>query len=155
MKTLILVRHAHRDKPNGGADDNGLSTKGQAQAEALKKFFLKKYPRTLPLLVSSPKQRCVETLMPLAQKLDLEVEIMKQLGEGDSLKTKIHKFFEWWQKEAPTLVVACSHGDWIPEFIELTAGARLVCSKASWCELGESVTKPKIITLIQDVSEYL
>jgi 8-oxo-(d)GTP phosphatase len=155
MKTLILVRHAHRDKLEGKEQDNGLSQKGQAQALAIERLYRKLYPATEPLLASSPKQRCVETLMPLAEKLDLDLEIMKLLSEGDSLKKKTQKFFEWWQQEAPAIVVACSHGDWIPEFLDLATGARITCAKGSWCEMGESLIKPRLVTLIQEPSVYV
>lgn len=156
MKTLILIRHAHRDKPPLGANqNNGLSAKGKSQAEAIKRLFLKLYPDTAPLLVSSPKERCIETLMPLGEKLDLDIEVMKELGEGDGLASRIDAFYRWWQNEAPALTVACSHGDWIPDFVYKVNGARIDCSKGSWCELGESTVSPKIITLIQKAKDFV
>jgi len=155
MKTLLLIRHAHRDKPNGRDEDNGLSEKGQAQAKAIEKLFLKQFPRIEPLLISSPKQRCVETLMPLSKKLDVDIDVFAQIGEGGAMKKNMQSFWEWWQQEAPTFTVACSHGDWIPAFIEMTTGARVECRKGSWCELGESVTEPRIITLLQNPSDFV
>lgn len=155
MKTLLLIRHAHRDKPNGRDEDNGLSEKGHLQARAIQSLFFKQYPRITPALLSSPKQRCVETLMPLAKKLDVDIEVMPLLSEGGALKKNTQSFWDWWQKDAPTFVVACSHGDWIPAFVEMTTNARIECRKGSWLELGESVTEPRLVTIIQHPNDFL
>lgn len=155
MKTLILIRHAHRDKSDGHERDNGLSEKGKVQALAIRDLFLKRYRGTTPHLVSSPKERCVETLMPIGEALNLDIEVMQLLSEGDSLKKRCQQFWEWWQEDAPTFVVACSHGDWIPEFVQMTTDARIECIKGSWCEIGVSVTEPQLVTLIQSAKDFL
>lgn len=68
MATLILLRHA-RSVANGAgtlagrAEGVGLHADGQVQAEALVERFA-----GVPIarIVSSPLQRCAETLAPLA-----------------------------------------------------------------------------------------
>jgi 8-oxo-(d)GTP phosphatase len=132
-KTLVLIRHAHRDTSEAAAD-NGLSPKGRAQAEALPALYKKRLKEEAALLLSSPKRRCLETLAPLAESLGAKVRKDPRLLEGDG--GDLEGFLSWWKEEAPARVVACSHGDWIPYFLHLAAGALMPVRKGSWTELS-------------------
>src|SRR5262245_33981006 len=70
QKTLILIRHGHRDNSRRELD-NGLTEKGQSQAKNIRRFFAERFSgdeigKGL-WLVSSPKVRCMETLQPTAK----------------------------------------------------------------------------------------
>lgn len=145
IKQLILVRHAHRDTMVRSMD-NGLSEKGERQAKWLRRFATQRFKteewRDLKgVILSSPKLRCVETVAPVAAALTCKVEINKDLEEqrmGESfasMNERIHRFMDWWVKEAPPIVVVCSHGDWLPLAIFHLTGAAIEMKKGSWLEL--------------------
>lgn len=120
-KYLILVRHAHRDTQDGRRLDNGLSEKGLAQAEEIAQTLIKKFGNEIKdaSLYSSPKKRCIQTLEPLAKKIKKEIVSDQDLEEGGRLIKKIQSFTETFEHGVSNIVIACSHGDWIPEFIEI------------------------------------
>jgi broad specificity phosphatase PhoE len=116
------VRHAHRSKKQGREIDNGLSETGRDQARRIKRHFKKVYPKNQPFIVTSPKLRCIETILPLAGAKKDAYEIMLSLDEGANLSRRVKEFIRWWKQEAPWLTVACSHGDWIPMCVEQLTG---------------------------------
>ncbi len=138
-RTLILVRHAHRDTDLGRERDNGLSEKGKEQAKAVSVYFRKRFPKVRPLLLSSPKIRCIETLLPISDKLNASVETLDLLTEQHetdvAFKKRLEKFFRWWKQRGPEVVVLCSHGDWIPAFCEHALGVGIQLKKGGWIEL--------------------
>ncbi|MGE0762196.1 MAG: histidine phosphatase family protein [Bdellovibrionales bacterium] len=145
IKQLILLRHAHRDTTERSLD-NGLSPKGQRQAKWIKRFASQRFDsqewqELRGVVVSSPKRRCIETVEPLADLFQGKVEIRQELDEqrsGESFAAfdeRIHRFMSWWVREAPPLVVACSHGDWLPLAIFHVSGSALEMKKGSWVEL--------------------
>lgn len=141
-RTLILVRHAHRDTSEGRERDNSLSSKGKEQARAIADYFFERYPKAEPLLLSSPKVRCIETLLPLADRLECAAKVLDLLDEQHEseavFRKRIEKFFRWWKQRAPELVVACSHGDWIPAFALATLGSSVELKKGGWLEVESS-----------------
>jgi broad specificity phosphatase PhoE len=80
-RKLIIVRHAHRDTSSGRERDNGLSERGREQAKAVSRYFRERFAKETALLLSSPKVRCIETLLPLSDRLDVEVQILDLLDE--------------------------------------------------------------------------
>jgi 8-oxo-(d)GTP phosphatase len=157
-KTLILVRHAHRDTDAGRLLDNGLSERGREQAKNIQSLFKKEFPGATARLVSSPKLRCRETLAPLASALRVEVEIdplLHESGEDElgSMETRQDQFFADWALREETLTVACSHGDWIPEFLARYARIFTEVKKGSWAELEfdpeRSPTRLSLRALVQ------
>jgi 8-oxo-(d)GTP phosphatase len=137
-KTLILVRHAHRDTGKGRELDNGLSPKGRKQAEAFQSHWEKKLAKKKPAFLSSPKRRCTETVAPLAEALECPVRIsplLDEQGEKESREKylgRVKRFLTWWESKGPKIAIACSHGDWIPEFLSLTEGKPSELSKGDW-----------------------
>lgn len=150
-KTLIIVRHAHRDKPNPEGD-NGLSKKGKEQATVFLNSYKKKFKEKKPLLVSSPKKRCVETLLPLANDYHSEVQEKDFLnegeGDGNPLRMKIEEFRSWWQMQNENVVIACSHGDLIPPLLRVLTGARLDLKKGGWAEIEENNGRTRLTRLV-------
>ncbi len=144
QKTLILIRHAHRDNSKRELD-NGLDEKGREQAKLIKKFFTERFSKSDLegglWLVSSPKLRCVETLLPIAKAVDQEVDRHPGLDEQidrESLKvfeTRIHSFLHEWSEAKVALTLLCSHGDWLPLAAERLLGFQQSFKKGAWLEL--------------------
>ncbi|MGK5085497.1 phosphoglycerate mutase family protein [Bdellovibrionota bacterium FG-1] len=152
-KTLIIIRHAHRDKEIGRSIDNGLSPKGHAQALRILKHFKKHYTKLHPLVASSPKKRCFETVLPLVQNDKSRIETLSCLDEGEPLQAKIAQFMQWWHKQGKPLIVICSHGDWIPACIEALTGERLELNKGAWAKLETRDDQIKLVEVIQNFQE--
>jgi broad specificity phosphatase PhoE len=138
-RTLIIVRHAHRDKDLGREADNGLSGKGKRQAERIRMHFVAcgyadRARKQEVVFASSPKRRCVETLLPLVGGAERSIEVLDCLDEGEPLRRKVDEFVAWWEKRAAFagLVVACSHGDWIPEAAREICGQPIELKKGAW-----------------------
>ena len=146
-KTLILVRHAHRNVDDP-AKDNGLSDKGVEQVKKLIKFARFRLEGASPIILTSPKKRCQETIGPVAKDLGLKVMIDERLGEhrpGESpalYSARMDEFLHFWKYDGPETMIVCSHGDWIPISVQKLTGAKIEIKKAGWCEIeyrnGES-----------------
>jgi 8-oxo-dGTP diphosphatase len=152
VKTLVLVRHAHRDTSDR-EKDNGLTEKGRRQAKAVRRFFKERFGKETPLLVSSPKKRCLETLEPLAERRGLRIRVDEHLLEGSRLSERTAAFAAWWRERAPALVVACSHGDWIPAFLARALGAEIELKKGGWAELTWEEGRVRLECLLQTLPE--
>lgn len=166
MKTLVILRHAHRDKDLGSEIDNGLSTKGQNQALVLAKFFKKRFlsssrnsfdPKietSRVSLISSPKKRCIETLEPIALLINSEIEISNQLDEAGNHPLRVKSFIETLNEVRQDLVIICSHGDWIPLFFEKWIGIPIHLNKGAWAEVDFENECRQLTWLIQEFSYF-
>jgi len=156
-KKLIFVRHAHRDKTEGREKDNGLSRKGWKQAERVKRYFVSQIGKTKPRLLSSRKLRCMETLAPLADKLEASVDISPLLMEEEPglapLKTRVKKFCDEWKNSKEPLVVACSHGDWLPIALEHLTGACIELKKGGWAEMEQDGERIVLRNVLQELPD--
>jgi len=162
IRTLLIVRHAHRELVNR-AHDNGLSAKGQEQAQKFMRYFLKNFSSQIPLLESSPRLRSQDTLEPLSMQLKIPIKINLLLEEqsADSEKSfvnRIEAFLKQWENAQSRLVVACSHGDWIPIFLKKAVGEAFDLKKGAMARLelkGSEITelkgsgKIKLVDLVQ------
>ena len=116
---VYLVRHAHAGSRAAWHDDDDLrplSQKGRRQAASL---LGRLDDEPVGYVVSSPSQRCIETVEPLAEHIGAEIDIRKEFLEGadpDEAVTSLLKL-------APRNPVACSHGDLIPKMIRRLVGA--------------------------------
>jgi broad specificity phosphatase PhoE len=140
-KTLVLIRHAHRDN-SVRSKDNGLTDKGKNQARALKKYFASRFDRPGGVwLVSSPKKRCLETLGPISTAGNYEIDVNPDLDEQTSGETiqkfegRVHHFLKEWQRMPQELTLVCSHGDWLPLAVFHLLGVRCDFKKGAWLEL--------------------
>lgn len=139
-KTLVIVRHAHRttDDPSR---DNGLSDKGQEQIKKLAKFARHRLEDTKPVLFTSPKKRCQETIEAIAKEYDAKADIDQRLVErgvaetSASYEARIDEFLDAWKFEGADVTVICSHGDWIPVAIQKLTGVNIDLKKAGWVEI--------------------
>ena len=148
-KTLIVIRHAHRDKKEGRELDNGLSAKGRKQARQALAFFKKRFKGVRGQLFSSPKKRCVETLAPIARYARTKVTVDPELDEGGNLEGKAQRFLQRWHDSPAELTVISSHGDWIPVFTEIALGTSIDISKGGWLELVRDGEDLRLTWLVQ------
>ncbi|KAL6930097.1 hypothetical protein ACO0SA_001504 [Hanseniaspora valbyensis] len=91
IKTIYLLRHGYRsnwlpephpESPTGIEADVLLAPHGLEQADELSQYLSSDEFKNKPqLIISSPFIRCIETIRPTAQKLDLEIIIDRGIGE--------------------------------------------------------------------------
>jgi 8-oxo-dGTP diphosphatase len=110
--TIFLVRHAKagsRSSWDGDDTKRPLTSAGWEQAHRLADRLAEHAPTAL---LSSPYLRCVETLEPLATRLDLEIVLDDRLAEETPFEDVLPLLHA-----VPEGAVLCSHGDIIPEAI--------------------------------------
>jgi 8-oxo-dGTP diphosphatase len=138
-KTLALVRHAdagNRSTWNGDDERRPLSAKGRRQSDGLAVLLA---PLKATRVLSSPFDRCVQTVEPLARELGLKVEPDADLAEGmeDEAIALVRSLMG-------ERVVLCSHGDVVPAVL-----AELVVSDG--LDLGGELEWPKGSTWLLNV----
>ena len=111
---IYLIRHASAGARYGFSRDDferPLDAYGVLQAEQIKEAL---HSQPIQKVLSSRAVRCQQSVAPLARHLNLEIEIDPDLFEGShtAATTLIKKILT-----APYDVVACSHGDVIPEIL--------------------------------------
>ncbi len=138
-KTLVIVRHAHRDTRHHLLD-NGLTPKGREQAKKILKFYKTRFSLEKPWLLTSPKIRCVQTISPLALWLDISLVKdqrlldLRESKSGHKKSVRVQHFLHWWEEKAPALTLVCSHGNWIEEVLLTLSGKPLALKKGGWAE---------------------
>jgi phosphohistidine phosphatase SixA len=127
-----LIRHAHAGSRSAWRDDDDLrplSPKGRAQAEALRRRLK---DDGVGHLLSSPAQRCIETLEPLAARCGLRIEVDKRLAEGADADEAVELLLRL-VGEAPVL---CTHGDLVPKIIRRLVAAGMKTKDANISQKG-------------------
>ena len=136
--TLHLFRHAaagDRTKWEGNDRERPLTKKGRRQAAA---FAEAMSGRGIERVLSSPYDRCVQSVQPLAKAIGAKVEIDEALAEGPDIDAA----YELIDSLVGYNAVLCSHGDVIPAVINrmmwagLTLDSRFYCSKGSSWEIN-------------------
>jgi 8-oxo-dGTP diphosphatase len=110
---IYLVRHAaagERRLWDGDDLERPLSPKGWKQSEALAERLASAGVSTLH---SSPYVRCLQTLEPLAGRLQRSIATEVRLCEEEPFEPALALI-----SEVPDGAVLCSHGDIIPAAIE-------------------------------------
>ena len=153
-KRLILIRHAHRDTSDRSAD-NGLSKKGWDQAQSLAAEFVSRFKDQKPVLLSSARIRCMETLEPISTltgvKIKTDARLIEQEFEesfGD-FEERAENFVKDWKKQGVSLLLICSHGDWLPVALKELTGSEIEMKKGAWAEVVCRDEHPKLERLIQ------
>ncbi|MGB1439508.1 MAG: histidine phosphatase family protein, partial [Luminiphilus sp.] len=83
MNRVWLVRHGEAAASWGEHHDPGLSELGKAQAESAAELLHDVLPPATKL-VSSPKQRALDTAQPLASRLNCDVVVDVTFREIDA-----------------------------------------------------------------------
>ncbi len=111
---IYLIRHASAGARYDFERDDferPLDAHGVLQAEQLNEVL---HSQPIQKVLSSRAIRCQQSVAPLARHLNLEVEIEPDLFEGShTAATALTKKI----LDTPYDVVACSHGDVIPEIL--------------------------------------
>ncbi|MBS4178327.1 histidine phosphatase family protein [Lederbergia citrea] len=89
MKKIYIIRHCEAE---GQAAEAKLTDRGMNQAADLSEFFANK---KVDRIISSPYKRAIKSVEPLANHLNLEIEIERKLSER-VLSTK--SFPDWFEK---------------------------------------------------------
>jgi broad specificity phosphatase PhoE len=130
--TVYLVRHASagvRNNRDPADPHRGIDPTGHLQADKLSEW-LRHEP--VSRIVSSPLERCVQTVQPLAKQLRLEVETDERLVEG----TPVDLAWELLVEVAAGTTVLCSHGDVIPDLVRRAQGRGMLVPGKSGCSKG-------------------
>jgi len=112
MAKLYLVRHGkagERRLWEGDDLDRPLSPKVWKQADLL---AIRLAALDVSDLYSSPYVRCVQTVQPLADRLERAIEIDQRLSEGEPFEPMLEML-----SEVSDGAVMSSHGDMIPAAI--------------------------------------
>jgi phosphohistidine phosphatase SixA len=115
---LLVVRHARAGRRSTWEGEDAarpLSPRGRAQAGALVPLLAEYRPRRI---LASPAVRCFETVRPLAESLDLPIESVGELAEGNG-PAALHLL----HRMAGETAVLSTHGDIADEVLDaLTPG---------------------------------
>lgn len=149
-KVLLIIRHAHRDKDRGREVDNGLSAKGRRQAAWGADYFRHHFSGRARF-ISSPKLRCLETLLPIARRARIEVSSL--LDEGRGLRRRARAFLRQWRASRQGLTVISSHGDLIPALLEAASGAPVELAKGGWAILEEIDGRVRLTWILQSFED--
>jgi phosphohistidine phosphatase SixA len=109
---VYLVRHARAGRRADWDGDDSLrplDERGRRQAEGLDALLA---GRDFRRILSSPFDRCVQTVVPLAHSRGLAIERNDALAEGAGSEVGLRLL-----REAGEPVVACVHGDLIEELL--------------------------------------
>jgi 2,3-bisphosphoglycerate-dependent phosphoglycerate mutase len=109
ITTFILVRHA--EKSSDGTDDPDLTPEGKERAQRLTSL-LQNTPADA--VYSTRFKRTKNTIMPLAQKKNLEVRIY------ETVRPEV--IDEWISKHAGGTVVVAGHSNTLPQILNLLIG---------------------------------
>jgi 8-oxo-dGTP diphosphatase len=134
MPTFYFVRHAKAgSRSNWDGDDRArrLTKSGMKQADALVAVLA---PYAISAILSSPYERCVQTVEPLARARRLKVQETRHLAEGARLKGA----FQFIEDPELDDTVLCTHGDVMQELVEDLIRRRIV--KASHMALEKCST---------------
>ena len=116
-RPVALVRHAKAGDRDAWTEDDRLrplTKKGKLQAEGLVETL---EDLEVDRVLSSPSVRCVQTVRPLALARRVSVEERPELAEGASPGVALDLL-----RSTGGGVVACGHGDLIPEVVTALSG---------------------------------
>lgn len=131
--TLFLFRHAaagNRAKWEGDDRKRPLTKKGRKQAASIAEMLK---DAGIERIVTSPYDRCIESVKPIAKATGAKIEVDDALAEGPDVDAAYNLVDSLVGNNA----VLCSHGDVIPATINrlmwagLSLESRFYCSKGS------------------------
>jgi 8-oxo-dGTP diphosphatase len=123
VSTVHVIRHAkakNRAEWSEPDEVRPLTKRGRREAGGLAERLA---DERVDRLVSSPYLRCVQTLEPLALKLDLAIETTAQLAEGAGGEAAVALLLSL---AGDGRIACCTHGDVVHEVVGALAGAGIV-----------------------------
>jgi 8-oxo-dGTP diphosphatase len=133
-----LVRHASagtRHAGDGHDAERRLDARGDRQAHAVADLLA---GAGVAWIASSPARRCIETMLPLADRLGLEVAPRIELYEGASTEQAWAVVVEAAAFDGDT--VLCTHGDVIPDLLRRAQLRGMEIPGRSGCAKGSTWT---------------
>lgn len=130
MTRVLLVRHADagvRGTWPGDDLDRELSSRGRAESRALAALLPGLLDAPVDAVASSRAVRCVDTVLPLAAALDVEVVTEPLLLEGADPSEALA-----WLERGDAPAIACSHGDVIGGVVTLLQQRGVAPADARW-----------------------
>lgn len=149
-QVVLIVRHAHRNKKDGRELDNGLSEKGFVQAKKIRKYIEKKFSDRKPVIVSSPKRRCIETVEEIACRKSVEVKVSQLLDEGGDIEKKVEQFVLQLKGCKGSPLIICSHGDIIPNLLERMTHTSVDLSKGGMARIEKKEGSYSLQGILQE-----
>ncbi len=139
-RRVLVVRHAQaRSRSAWKRDDfeRPLSEQGRRQAIGIAERF---FSEPIAKVLSSPAERCVATVAPLAEKLGCEVELVDYLAEGfDGIESLEMLIGVADGLDEMATLVACSHGDICSEIVSGLIDSGLLNGKPSEVKKGGAI----------------
>ncbi|MGD0219177.1 MAG: phosphoglycerate mutase family protein [Acidimicrobiales bacterium] len=112
VQTCLILRHAvalPRSSWQGDDLVRPLSHRGERQAAALARELATEQVRRV---LASPAQRCVATVVAIAENAELLVEIAPFLAEGSDGAIALKRLLAASESlDGPGVLAACTHGD--------------------------------------------
>lgn len=139
-RRVLLVRHAQAlSRTTWERDDfeRPLSQQGRRQADEIADRYRSE---TIAKVMSSPAERCIATVAPLAERLGHKVELADYLAEGsDGIESLERLIGEADDLDDKATLVACSHGDICSEIVWGLADSGLLDGKPSEVKKGGAI----------------
>ena len=123
---LTLVRHAfagHKHTWQGPDLERPLDERGHQQALGLSSVLA---AYKVGRIVTSPALRCIQTMQPLAELVDVEVETVSELGPDSAASHIITGCFS---HPAFDDAVLCTHGELMEPLLQLEGVRRAIRSR--------------------------
>lgn len=123
------MRHAHAGSSgewDGDDDDRPLSSMGRDEAMAIADLLSSE---RIERILSSPAVRCQQTVAPLGHRLGLAIAVAAELAEGSPGSEALRL-----AQRAGAGSVLCSHGDVIPDMLDVLVRSGMQVSGARRCE---------------------
>lgn len=140
---VLIFRHAER--MHAHSDDPPLSPKGQKQAHGLPSLIEQFQFPTPSKIICSPKVRAIQTMEPLAEKLNIPLQIQNDLNErqnsehADVFSKRIKRFIDYIENQSG-IIFLVSHLDWIEEaLIQIPSDTNLNTAKYQTWPPGQSI----------------
>ena len=134
---LVLMRHGKAEARHlaGRDTDRHLTERGQRQAEALVDVVAAWSPRKI---LSSPALRCVETVSPLAEAMQLSPTLDEGMSQAafEAGEAELRRIIGK-RVRAKKNAVLCSHGPVLPELLRELALATATPQSSALRDAGE------------------
>lgn len=141
-QSLILLRHAQRQ----GLDD-ALTEHGKRQVEERGHFFFQVFGDQMDLM-SSPKQRCLQSLETLGSLCKKPLQINEDLSErldfedSKAFEKRVQNALESrLSKSSWATTIICSHSDWLFVGAKYLLDLQIQFLEGSWIHLVRDQSK--------------
>lgn len=154
---VLIVRHAKAGRRESWDQDDELRPLDPGGVTQAKSLAQRLVGAGITKILSSPYLRCIETVQPLGESLNIQIETDDRLREDTDFEA-LSSFLASLETEG--VIVACTHGNVATELVEILLGPHLEevdyplrCAKASLWDLDLSRGKIMRATYVEGDSE--